>query len=229
MNKKTFDKELRARLTRNHHPFVSNGHPFDANIVYVGCNYSSSVDEPFLDYWDKEHGYDYRKFQNQREADTKQRNDELRSNRAEIAAANAKLPGRRHPDWKKMRHSSISSTRKNYVTLTREIFGPEGIWVNTNIYRDTSARQFQLARHQKIVDENLFWLLRNCPNALIVTYGNEARDAYQELRTHYPDLHPNIPSPHLTNMQIRKKDKRGVSGYEKLRINLQNLRNSPRH
>jgi hypothetical protein len=228
MDKENFDKELQARFPGNYHPFRSNGHPLNANIVYVGYNFSSSINNPFLDYWNKEHGYHYKAFQDQREADTKKLNDELKLKKAEIAAHNAKLPGRWHPTWIKTRHSSISSTRRNYIALTREIFGPKGIWVNTNIYRDTSSRQFQLRPRQKVVDEdNLVWLLRNCPEAIIVTYGNEACRVYEELRDRYPNLRPNIPSPHLTNMQIRKRDKQKVSGYQKLKQEIEKRRNSP--
>ena len=122
------------------------------------------------------------------------------------------------PAWIKMRHSSISSTRKNYTALTRAIFGDEGIWVNTNIYPHTAARQFQLTKQQKVVDkENLVWLVQNCADAIIVTYGNEACSEYRDLWKEYPGMPLNIRSSHLTDMQIRKKDPDGVSGYEKLK------------
>jgi hypothetical protein len=78
----------------------------------VGYNFSSTINNPFLDYWDEEHGYNYKAFQDQREADTKKLNDELKLKKSEIAEHNAKLPGRRHPDWIKTRHSGTSSTRK---------------------------------------------------------------------------------------------------------------------
>jgi hypothetical protein len=228
MDKEDFDKELRVRFPGNYHPFRSNGHPLEADIIFIGYNFSSSIDKPFLDYWDKEQGYKYKEFQDQREADTNKLNAELKLRKAEIAAHNATLPGRWDPRWIKTRHSSISSTRKNYVTLTRELFGPEGIWVNTNIYQGTSSRQFELPPYQRIVDEkNLVWLLRNCPHAIVVTYGNAACCTYEELLNGYPDLRPNIPSRHLTNMQIRKKDNQGMSGYERLKQLIKQQRNSP--
>jgi hypothetical protein len=48
MNKEDFDKELRARLVGNYHPFLSNGHPLDAKIVFIGCNYSRPWDPEYL-------------------------------------------------------------------------------------------------------------------------------------------------------------------------------------
>jgi hypothetical protein len=68
MDKENFDKELQARFPGNYQPFRSNGYPLNANIVYVGYNFSSSINKPFLDYWDKEHGYNYKAFRDQREA-----------------------------------------------------------------------------------------------------------------------------------------------------------------
>ena len=118
MDKEDFDKELRVRFPGNYHPFRSNGHPLEADIIFIGYNFSSSIDKPFLDYWDKEQGYKYKEFQDQREADTNKLNAELKLRKAEIAAHNAKLPGRWHPTWIKTRHSSISSTRRNYIALT---------------------------------------------------------------------------------------------------------------
>jgi hypothetical protein len=49
-------------------PVLRSGHPLDVELVVVGYNPSSGVDEPWTDFWDPLTGFDLKKFQDCRTA-----------------------------------------------------------------------------------------------------------------------------------------------------------------